>query len=295
MLMSYYGVELSLKDILKETDITWVTEFDEEDRSFSCSYLAAQNVKYYNPLLKFLPGFSFKEEHITDPEQYAETICRLLSSGNPIMTGISKSLLPYMSERQDVTGRHAVVLTNLCVDSVIISDPDGGLDRSQEYLFDEVKDRVVYAVSLNDLKKFFAMDPFASLLFLERKNYQRQIDRTFIQTKLKDSILIAEKYPEIIANEMKHLTMISERIYEQFHSFTYRLIKPFVQELLSSLQIETIEEDLQKLLQDIKIQTFYFMKEVKEKQTISKQINDYYIDKSLIIIDTIIDNIKRRL
>ena len=151
MLLSQYKIEKEDSEIIYESKMPCLVEYNEEFKAFGAGVLM-QNEEILN-IVPNKHGLEFVHNEFKDYEDYLIFVENLLKNDIPFMTGIAKGFLPSPGYAQDknISG-HAVIIYKNEGDIFYILDPDGGIQRNKQNNFKEIEKYVSYKMNKKDLQ-----------------------------------------------------------------------------------------------------------------------------------------------
>ncbi len=148
MLLSKWGINLEPEDIVANSPIPFLLEYDEDNDCFLAGMLVQRNEVFNAISIPY--GLSHVDWRGKDWDEYRYMAIKLLQNGIPFMTGIAAKAIPlssydhHLREKRNSLHGHAVVISEYDGEYFHGFDPSGGLDRSRRYSFDEVKNRISF-------------------------------------------------------------------------------------------------------------------------------------------------------
>lgn len=151
MLLSQYKIEKEDSEIIYESKMPCLVEYNEEFKAFGAGVLM-QNEEILN-IVPNKHGLELVHNEFKDYENYLIFVENLLKNDIPFMTGIAKGFLPSPGYAQDknISG-HAVIIYKNEGDIFYILDPDGGIQRNKQNNFKEIEKYVSYKMNKKDLQ-----------------------------------------------------------------------------------------------------------------------------------------------
>ena len=283
-LMSAHHIDLNVDKLALMCYIPFMIEYNQQDSSFNCGFLAWQNpLNYQNALNPYY--LKFNEIKSDNLEYFLDKINELLDSHKTMLVSLAASELPYNKINLSGSGGHVVVLLKKEADHYLCMDSDAGLNRSIDYKFETVEDTVVYSLTEQDLRSA-----------LKTKNPD-----SFVLAYLSEvnDLQIALSYEQIIKTSLQALSELNNLLnietlsftdYDQFYQFTLNVIRPFVIDFYTGLTI--IDPNMHNLklinllkdtLLDLKYETFSLMKQFKDNSVDKDKLTAYYLEKLRII------------
>ena len=245
MLLSHWGIDIETEQLVAESIIPYLIDYNRSDESFSAG-MQIQHTDVFNSITR-----QFELEHIDTRfpgwASYRKKAILLLGKGIPFMTSIANRSIPLSGyDKLRKSGGnprgHAVVIYDFDDEGFCGLDPDGGLDRSQFYQFDSVKDKVRFKINSNTLRNGLAQKPDGSYLI----GWQRPMESVQVMD-MSDYIRRSKKAIPVFQNRMnafhKDITSSAHISYETFMEWVHSMIKPFTIDLFTA--IETIEQKLE--------------------------------------------------
>lgn len=290
-LLSTKGIDSDIEEITNQCHIPQMLEYNESDKAFLAGFLAYQNKSNYQNATSIY-GFDFNEFKTDNLNEFLDKINELLENNEAMIISLASSELPYNKQNLNIKCAHAVLLYGKNAGNYLLLDSDAGLNRNEDYIYESVQDKVIIKLTEDELKTV-----------LLKKNSEHFLLAYLIET---DSPLKGLSKETIIRSSLSSLKALSALIhekdnftfetYEDFHTFTVKVIKPLVMDFASSLdaylEIYATNEPAQSLkliLQDTKLQTFDYMKTFKEHNHNPKAITNYYQTTLLIIYNLLRD------
>ncbi len=142
MLLSHWGIDTQDSELIGKSIIPYLIAYDEEARCLSAGMLV-QSTAVFNVLSQPY-GLAFHELCAQDWAAYVQEAENLLRSHQPFMTGISVHSLPTTSPEALLRPDHGHAIVIYAQDAHTWHgfDPAADLERTRDYLFDEVRERV---------------------------------------------------------------------------------------------------------------------------------------------------------
>ncbi len=261
MMLRQRNINCSLEDISKICMMHAM--INRDDDVFSAGFLAFQEAKIYNLLLKRyqLQWVDCLDENI---DNYLTGISRALTNSGSVLLSIPSNKLPYGAQIQNAS-RHALMLYAIDESGFHFLDSDGGCDRSKTYSYQQVKAQVDYSFTQNDFQKMMLED---------RSEYRyAYITDDSVDSKvfcplalIVHSIKVMDDYECIAKQKLDALINSDDQFQSQFYDFTYKMIRPLVNDFTQSLSLFDQRHPLIDQLNIWKKKTFQQMRQVKENE-----------------------------
>ncbi|HOD53665.1 MAG TPA: hypothetical protein PKJ08_03980 [Candidatus Cloacimonadota bacterium] len=253
MMLSCYEIDFEIVDFVKACNIHLMIDYDSKEKTFDCGFLAYQTAENYNNALAQYQ-LELTEMMVFDIEQFFFEARQLSKNQIPFMLSLPVYLLPYHDPTQQSQRKHALLVIKADHEKLIVLDSDAGLDRSQNYAFETVKNQVMYPVFFKDIRQLkqinygFLSPLTAGALFFSK------------QRIIRNSI----NYVQVWKSMSKESLLNLSTGYESFYQFTWQFIRPFANDFYTALKCTHPTHSLLPDLELIKNKSFDFLKQVKQ-------------------------------
>ncbi len=242
MLLSQHSIDKQDRDVIIETQMPWLVRLDTSSMSYRAGVLVQDKETFDLMLNRY--GLEFIEYQHADWQEYIDRADNLLSRGTPFMTGIMSS---------SHSGSHAVVF----YDAYRALNPDTGLDRAQEYAFEDVREHVEMSFTLEQFEEM--ANPNLVIGCLAEAS-GKTADRDVALQRSRKAMSV---YADIVR---QRLSSIATPDYDAFFRFIIDVVKPIALDLCTAIQISGTNPEFVRTLTHYKQEVIAIQQQIKSGQ-----------------------------
>jgi len=269
MLLSHREIDKQDTDVIKETEMQYLIQLDQNSDSYKAGVLVQGN-RYFNLMLNQY-GLKLNEYKYSDWDGYITKVNSLLNTSTPFMTGINPKYLRSQPSINSRDGSHAIVVYDKIDSHYMCLDPDLNLSRDIEYKFEDVQNKVRHGLPYEQF-----------LLAVTRRNAGNPLIIGYLEyTDIKsdeklliisESIIAIESYLSIAQKKLDNLRLVDNiPSSDEFYDFIMTIIKPIALDLNTAISISDDEVNNTAILAELEIFKKYVLKvqDAIKKRTIT--------------------------
>ena len=280
MLLSEHDIDKEDYDIITESKMSYMIEYDDARESFTAGVLMQSK-----EILNLVPnnlGLEFIDKRFDNGAQYLGYAKGLLENEIPFITSVAKGFLPCpcYSQNNNSSG-HAVVIYNFKDDCFYIYDPDGGINRDKENRFMDVEKNVSY--TMHSARLLEGIEARRTNTFIIGYLQKTLSPKNELYTLLMESRKSAKRYTEILNRRINKLINNNGTVgYNEFYQFIMDMIKPLALDLrnaFKAIELPTeIEKNLIEQLHEYQCSTLACQKKLKDNTNLPA--TEFFIELS---------------